>query len=76
MLYKVFQAQWKYPVKDDWTLMVKQDLKDLKINLSIEKIKKIVLDFQEISENKNKEFALTASPSNETKAYKNEQFKI
>ena len=39
MLYRVFQAQWKYPVKDDWTTTVKQDLIDLKINLSLDEIK-------------------------------------
>ena len=36
MLFKVFQAQLKYPVRDDWTITVKQDLEDLRINLSFE----------------------------------------
>ena len=31
MLYKFFLAQYKYPVKDDWTLQVVQDLKDFGI---------------------------------------------
>ena len=31
MLYKFFVAQYKYPVKDDWTLQVVQDLKDFGI---------------------------------------------
>ena len=28
MLHKVFMAQWRYPVKVDWTLKVKQNLED------------------------------------------------
>ena len=31
MLYKFFEAQYKYPVKDDWTLQVVEDLKDFGI---------------------------------------------
>ena len=33
MLYKVFITQWKYPAKDDWTLKVKENLKELNIVL-------------------------------------------
>ena len=28
MLYTFFEAQFKYPIKDDWILQVKQDLDD------------------------------------------------
>ena len=38
MLYQFFDTQWKYPVKNDWTETVKQDLVTLDINFSIEKI--------------------------------------
>ena len=31
MLFKFFEAQYKYPCKDDWTLQVNQDLKDFGI---------------------------------------------
>ena len=40
MVFKVFQAQWNHPVKYIWTLTVQQDLKDLKVNCSLEEIKK------------------------------------
>ena len=41
MIYKVFIAQWNRPVKNDWTVTVRQDLSDLKIeeNLSFFKSK-------------------------------------
>ena len=31
MIYKVFIAQWNRPVRNDWSVTVKQDLRDLKI---------------------------------------------
>ena len=59
MLYKVFQAQLKYPSKDDWTEMVKRDLKDFKINLNLEKIKeKSAWSFKQIVKIKTKEYTL------------------
>ena len=59
MLYKVFYAQWKYPVKNDWTITVKQDLKDLKIDLSLDEIKrKTNWSFKKLVKVKTKEFAL------------------
>jgi hypothetical protein len=36
----MFIAQWKYPVKVDWTEEEKSNLSELKINLSLEEIKK------------------------------------
>ena len=59
MLYKVFMTQWKFPVKDDWTDMVKQDLKDLKIGLSLEEIRgKTELSFKNLIKIKTKEYTL------------------
>ena len=59
MLFKVFQAQLKYPVRDDWTITVKQDLEDLRINLSLEEIKgKSEWSFKKLVKMKTKEYAL------------------
>ena len=41
LLKKVFIVQEKYPVKNDWTLTVKQDLEDLDIKLSFDEIKSL-----------------------------------
>ena len=41
MLYKFFVAQWNHPVKDDWTLRVKQDLKDFNLSDDFEEMKYI-----------------------------------
>ena len=40
MLRIFFPTQWKHPVKDDWTTQVQKDLQDLKIDLSLEDMKK------------------------------------
>ena len=41
MLSKFFYAQWKYPSKkNEWTMKVREDLKDLSIEENLEKIKK------------------------------------
>ena len=59
MLFKVFQAQLKYPVRDDWTITVKQDLEDLRINLSFEEMKrKSEWSFKRLVKIKTKEYAL------------------
>ena len=39
MLHYVLKAQWKYPTKDDWTTQVQADLKELKINMTLEQMK-------------------------------------
>ena len=60
MLSKVFQVQWNHPVKDDWTLTVQQDLKDFKMNLSLEEIKeKTEWSFKRLVKTKSKEYALS-----------------
>ena len=38
MLYKVFMAQWKYPVRGDWVLEVQKNLVELDIDLSLEEL--------------------------------------
>ena len=40
MLSKFFETQLKFPVRDDWTEQVKQDLRDLKIREDFEWIRK------------------------------------
>ena len=35
MLYKVFMAQWKYPVRGHWVLEVQKNLFELDIDLSL-----------------------------------------
>ena len=39
MLYKAFIAQWTYPVKDDWTIKVKENLEEFGISYSLEDMK-------------------------------------
>ena len=59
MLSKVFKTQWKFPVKDDWTSTVQQDLKDLEIDLSMEEIKsKSEWSFKRLVKIRSKEFTL------------------
>ena len=59
MLSRVFKIQWKYPVKDDWSLQVQQDLKDLSIGMSLGEIKrKSHYTFKKHVKSKSKEFAL------------------
>ena len=59
MLSKVFQTQWKYPAKDDWTTQVQEDLLDLNIDLSIEEIrKKSPNSFKRLVKVKTKEYTL------------------
>ena len=40
MCSKMLRAQWEYPVKNDWTKKVQEDLNELNIDLSLEEIKK------------------------------------
>jgi hypothetical protein len=59
MTHKVFIAQWKHPVKDDWTEEVKVNLKELDIRLSLDEIKaKSVNSFKRLVKIKAKEFTL------------------
>ena len=39
MLYKFFSAQWKYPVKNDWTEQEKLDLEEFEISSNLEWIR-------------------------------------
>ena len=59
MLYKVFIAQWRYPVKDDWTNKVKQNLEEFGLSLSLEEIKsKSVNTFKRMVKTRAKEYTL------------------
>ena len=59
MLSKVFETQWKYPVRDDWTLQVQEDLKDLNIGMSLKEIEeKSEYSFKKHVKIKSKEYAL------------------
>ena len=39
LLYKFFEAQSKHPQKGDWVLQIKEDLKDVELNLTFSEIK-------------------------------------
>ena len=39
MLYKFFTAQWKKPIKDDWIEEVKNDLKELDTDMTLDEMK-------------------------------------
>ena len=41
LLFEFFNAQLNNPIKGDWILTVKDDLKDLKIDLNFDSIKKL-----------------------------------
>ena len=59
MLYKFFEAQFKYPNKDDWTLQVKDDLDDFGLPGSLEFLKsKSIHSFKRLVKIKTKEYAL------------------
>ena len=59
MLAKVFKTQWKYPAKDDWTVQVKEDLKDFGIKMDLVEIrKKSSYSFKIFVKVKSKEYAL------------------
>jgi hypothetical protein len=59
MLFKFFETQYKYPVKDDWTLQVVEDLKDFGIPESFKFMRsKSEMSFKRMLKIKTKEFAL------------------
>jgi hypothetical protein len=59
MLYKFFEAQFKYPIKDDWILQVKQDLVDFGMPGTLEFLKsKSIHAFKRIVKIKTKEYTL------------------
>ena len=59
MLYKFFMAQWEDPTKQDWTELVKKDLSDLKIKLSLEEIEsKSKITFKNLVKVRIQEYAL------------------
>ena len=59
MLSKVFIAQWNYPVKDDWTLTAKENLKDFSMDFSLKDLQSISqYSFKRMVKVKTKEYAL------------------
>ena len=59
ILYKFVIAQWKKPTKDDWIEEVKNDLKELDIDLTRDKMKiKSNNSFKRIVKLKTKEYTL------------------
>ena len=59
MLHKFFQAQWQYPVKDDWVNQVKEDLKDFDIDMSFSELKlKSKNSFKKMVKKKMRDYAL------------------
>ena len=59
MLYRVFSAQWKYPVKGDWTLEVKQNMCEFEITMNLEELSsKSKLSFKRLLREKTREYAL------------------
>ena len=58
MLSKFFNAQYRFPVKDDWSEQVKQDLQDFRIPENFEKIQSKSKDsFSRLVKKRGKEFA-------------------
>ena len=56
MLHKFFQAQWKYPTKNDWTEQTKSDLESFGITVDLVKSKS-KYSFSQLVKRKSKEFA-------------------
>ena len=59
MLHKAFIAKWTYPVKDDWTTKVKENLEEFGISYSLEDMKtKSANSFKRMVKNRAKEYIL------------------
>ena len=59
MLYKAFIAQWTYPVKDDWTIKVKENLEEFGMSSSLEDMKmNSANSFKRMVKIRAKEYAL------------------
>ena len=59
ILYKFFETQYKYPIKDDWTLQVIEDLDDFGISSCFDYLKsKSKNAFKRLVKIKSKEYAL------------------
>ena len=58
MLYRFFIAQWKYPAKQDWAELVKQDLEDFGLSTNLDLIKsKSEYSFKKLVMKKAKQYA-------------------
>ena len=59
MLFRFFESQWKYPVKNDWVNQVKEDLVEFDLDLSLDDIKvKSKNVFKKMVKKQMKEFSL------------------
>ena len=59
MLFRFIESQWKYPVKHDWVIQVKEDLSDFDMDLTLDDIKsKSKNVFKKMVKTKMKEFSL------------------
>ena len=59
MLSKVFITQWSHPTNGDWTIQVKEDLKDFNIKMDLGEIaKKSSYSFKKLVKIRSKEYAL------------------
>ena len=59
MIYKFFKTQWDYPVKDDWTTQVRQDLRDFEMSDNLDFIKsKSKYCFKNLVKEKAKKYEL------------------
>ena len=58
MLYKVFKTQWYYPVKGDWTNLVKNDLENFELTYNLDEIKLMSRDqFKKIVKERARNYA-------------------
>ena len=77
MLFKAFMAQWTFPVKDDWTLKVKENLEEFGLSLSLEEIKtKSANSFRRMVKIKAKEYALNFLLNKKDRHKKNGRFEL
>ena len=59
MLYQVFESQWKYPTKGDWTESVKVDLLDFGLTFTLDQLRCISKNsFKRIVKQSTKAYAL------------------
>ena len=58
MLYKIFIAQWRNPLRNDWTNLVKDDLKDFGLDIDLNSVTSMSkYKFKKIIKSKSREVA-------------------
>ena len=48
ILYKFFETQWDYPVKDDWTLEAKENLVEFGLYVNLDQIRTMSTEYLKI----------------------------